>query len=152
MNQEGVIASPWQQTLRQQLAAREKVKITTIVFAEGSWTMEEINERALYGKTFGTSQGTIRWDKAADGLGCDGFYAEGITALGTDLVAEVAELAHLCPSGAVQYEPLDGSPGERAPLVNTLQVRENGPVALHAPLTPHGPSLHRWTGSPPAPA
>lgn len=50
-------------------------------------------------------------------------------------VAEVAELAHLCPSGAIQYEPLDGSPGERAPLVNTLQVRENGPVALHAPLT-----------------
>lgn len=48
--------------------------------------------------------------------------------------AEVAELAHQCPSGAIRYEPLDGSPAETAPIVNTIHVRENGPLALHADL------------------
>ena len=48
--------------------------------------------------------------------------------------AEVAELAHQCPSGAIRYEPLDGSPGEMAPSVNTMHVRENGPLAFHAEL------------------
>lgn len=47
---------------------------------------------------------------------------------------EVAEIAHLCPSGAITYERLDGGPDESAPLVNTARVRENGPIALHAPL------------------
>lgn len=46
--------------------------------------------------------------------------------------AEVAELAHRCPSGAINYEPLDGSPAEQAPRVNTVHVRENGPLAFHA--------------------
>jgi thiamine pyrophosphate-dependent acetolactate synthase large subunit-like protein len=41
-------------TMEMQSAAREKLAITTIVFAEGSWTMEQPNELALYGKTFGT--------------------------------------------------------------------------------------------------
>ncbi len=49
-------------------------------------------------------------------------------------VAEVAMLAHACPSGAIRYEPLDGSPGESAPMVNTVRVRENGPLAFTAPL------------------
>ncbi|HVN84417.1 MAG TPA: thiamine pyrophosphate-binding protein [Candidatus Binatia bacterium] len=62
--------------MEMQSAARDGVKITTIVFAEGSWTMEEPNERMLYGKTFGTAQGTIRWDRAAEGLGCHGEYVE----------------------------------------------------------------------------
>jgi len=62
--------------MEMQSAAREGVKITTIVFAEGSWTMEEPNERMLYGKTFGTEQGTVRWDRVAEGLGCHGEYAE----------------------------------------------------------------------------
>jgi len=48
--------------------------------------------------------------------------------------AEAAELAHLCPSGAITYERLDGEPNESAPRVNTARVRENGPLALHAPL------------------
>jgi len=47
---------------------------------------------------------------------------------------EVAELAHNCPSGAIQYERLDGVPGEAAPRVNQVRVRENGPLAFHAPL------------------
>jgi acetolactate synthase-1/2/3 large subunit len=62
--------------MEMQSAARDGVKITTIVFAEGSWTMEEPNERMLYGRTFGTDQGTVRWDRVAEGLGCHGEYAE----------------------------------------------------------------------------
>ncbi|MCL6479300.1 MAG: thiamine pyrophosphate-binding protein [Peptococcaceae bacterium] len=62
--------------MEMQSAARENLKFTTIVFAEGAWTMEEPNELMLYGKTFGTKQGTIRWDKAAEGLGCHGEYVE----------------------------------------------------------------------------
>lgn len=62
--------------MEMQSAAREDVKITAIVFGEGSWTMEEPNERMLYGRTFGTHQGTIRWDKVAEGLGCAAYYAE----------------------------------------------------------------------------
>ncbi|MBV8350508.1 MAG: thiamine pyrophosphate-binding protein [Mycolicibacterium sp.] len=61
-----------------QTAAREGVDITVIVFAEGSWTMEELNERQLYGTTFGTAQGEIRWDLVAQGLGCLGEYVERI--------------------------------------------------------------------------
>ena len=58
--------------------------------------MEEPNELMRYGKTFGTSQGTIRWDQAAEGLGCDGFYAEGI-----EEVESVLEQARKSPRPAV---------------------------------------------------
>ena len=61
-----------------QTAAREGIDITVIVCAEGSWTMEELNELQLYGTTFGTSQGEIRWDVVAQGLGCHGEYVERI--------------------------------------------------------------------------
>jgi acetolactate synthase I/II/III large subunit len=61
-----------------QTAAREGIEITVIVCAEGSWTMEELNERQLYGTTFGTAQGEIRWDLVAQGLGCHGEYVERI--------------------------------------------------------------------------
>jgi acetolactate synthase-1/2/3 large subunit len=64
--------------MEMQSAAREDVAITTIVFAEGSWTMEEPNELALYGETFGTKQGEIRWDLVATGLGCHGEYVDRI--------------------------------------------------------------------------
>ena len=47
---------------------------------------------------------------------------------------EVAELAHNCPSGAIQYSRLDGGPQEHAPKVNLMHVRENGPYAFHADL------------------
>ena len=62
--------------LEMQSAAREGLKITTVVFAEGSWTMEEPNERMLWGRTFGTRMGTVRWDRVAEGLGCGGFFVE----------------------------------------------------------------------------
>ncbi len=61
-----------------QTAAREGIDVTVVVFAEGSWTMEELNELQLYGTTFGTAQGEIRWDIVAQGLGCHGEYVEHI--------------------------------------------------------------------------
>jgi len=62
--------------MEMQSAAREGLNLTTVVCAEGSWTMEEPNERMRYGRTFGTDQGTIRWDQVGQGLGCAGFYVE----------------------------------------------------------------------------
>jgi acetolactate synthase-1/2/3 large subunit len=62
--------------MEMQSAAREGLKLTTIVFAEGSWSMEEPNERLTWGRTFGTEQGTIRWDVVGEGLGCRGFYVD----------------------------------------------------------------------------
>jgi acetolactate synthase-1/2/3 large subunit len=64
--------------MEMQSAAREGLAITTIVFAEGTWTMEEPNELELYGKTFGTAQGEIRWDLVAEGLGCHSEYVDQI--------------------------------------------------------------------------
>jgi len=58
--------------MEMQSAVREGLKITTVVFAEGSWTMEEPNERAFWGKTFGTGMGTVEWDRVGEGLGCVG--------------------------------------------------------------------------------
>jgi acetolactate synthase-1/2/3 large subunit len=40
--------------------------------------MEEPNELAFYGKTFGTAQGEIRWDLVAQGLGCHSEYVDRI--------------------------------------------------------------------------
>ena len=64
--------------MEMQTAAREKLAITTIVFAEGTWTMEEPNELELYGQTFGTHQGEIRWDTVARGLGCHAEFVDQI--------------------------------------------------------------------------
>jgi acetolactate synthase I/II/III large subunit len=38
--------------------------------------MEEPNELAIYGRTFGPRQGEVRWDVVAQGLCCHGEYAE----------------------------------------------------------------------------
>lgn len=67
--------------MEMQSAARESIPIVTVVLAEGSWTMEEPNELALYGRTFGTDQGEIRWDKVAEGLGCHGEFVDDLTDL-----------------------------------------------------------------------
>lgn len=64
--------------MEMQSAAREGLNITTIVFAEGAWTMEEPNELNFYGKTFGTKQGEIRWDKVGEGLGCHAEYVDSL--------------------------------------------------------------------------
>jgi CDGSH-type Zn-finger protein/uncharacterized Fe-S cluster protein YjdI len=41
-------------------------------------------------------------------------------------------VAHLCPSGAISYARHDGGPDEAAPLVNLVQIRENGPLGIRA--------------------
>jgi CDGSH-type Zn-finger protein/uncharacterized Fe-S cluster protein YjdI len=50
-------------------------------------------------------------------------------AVGTETLAEIA---HLCVSGAIRYRRKDGKPDEAAPPVNLVSVRENGPYALRA--------------------
>jgi CDGSH-type Zn-finger protein/uncharacterized Fe-S cluster protein YjdI len=47
----------------------------------------------------------------------------------------VAEIAHSCPSGAITYRRRDGGANEAPPVVNLARLRENGPIAFHAPLT-----------------
>ena len=49
--------------------------------------------------------------------------------------AEVLEIAHNCPSGAIRCTAADGSALETAPEVNLVHIRENGPLAFQAPLT-----------------
>lgn len=64
-----------------QVAAREGVKVTVVVMAEGEWTMEIPNEMARYGQTFGTKMGDVRWDVVAQGLGCHGEFVQTIAEL-----------------------------------------------------------------------
>ncbi|MCC6764029.1 MAG: thiamine pyrophosphate-binding protein [Deltaproteobacteria bacterium] len=73
--------------MEMQSAAREGLGITTIVFAEGSWTMEELNERLLYQRTFGTAMGDVRWDIVAEGLGCRPAYVDRLEDLAPALAA-----------------------------------------------------------------
>ena len=53
----------------------------------------------------------------------------------------VAEIAHICPSGAIAYERLDGGPEEQAPKVNLARIRENGPLAFHGELRLAGAAI-----------
>jgi acetolactate synthase-1/2/3 large subunit len=62
--------------MEMQSAVRDGIAITTVVCADGSWTMEVPNEMARYGRTFGTETGEIRWDRVAEGLGCVGFFVD----------------------------------------------------------------------------
>jgi len=52
--------------------------------------------------------------------------------------AELLELARNCPSGAIRCTTLDGTEMESAPMVNTVRVRENGPLAFRGPVTIDG--------------
>ena len=72
--------------MEMQTAARENLNLTVVVFAEGAWTMEEPNELNLYGRTFGTQMGTVRWDKVGEGLGCHGQYVEKLEDLEPALI------------------------------------------------------------------
>jgi len=51
---------------------------------------------------------------------------------------EVLEIAHNCPSGAIRCEAADGTALESAPRVNTVRIRENGPLAVRAPIVMEG--------------
>jgi CDGSH-type Zn-finger protein/uncharacterized Fe-S cluster protein YjdI len=53
-------------------------------------------------------------------------------------VEAIAEIAHNCPSGAITYERLDGGASESPPMVNFVEVRENGPLAFRAVLSVDG--------------
>jgi CDGSH-type Zn-finger protein/uncharacterized Fe-S cluster protein YjdI len=46
--------------------------------------------------------------------------------------AMLAEIAHVCVSGAIRYKRKDGQPDEQAPPVNLVSVREGGPYAIKA--------------------
>ena len=60
--------------------------------------------------------------------------------------AELLEIAHNCPSGAIRCEAVDGSALERAPPVNTVRIRENGPLAVRGPIMLRGqPQGYRVT-------
>lgn len=52
--------------------------------------------------------------------------------------AELLELAHNCPSGAIRCTAADGSAMEAPPRVNTVRVLENGPLAFRAPVSIDG--------------
>ncbi len=47
-------------------------------------------------------------------------------------------VAHMCPSGAIQYQRHDGGPEEEAPPVNLVQLRENGPIGVRADMVLDG--------------
>jgi CDGSH-type Zn-finger protein/uncharacterized Fe-S cluster protein YjdI len=49
-------------------------------------------------------------------------------------VERVVEIAHACPSGAVQYRRKDGVHDETAPPVNLASLRESGPYAFRGQL------------------
>ena len=53
----------------------------------------------------------------------------------------VAEIAHVCPSGAIRYRRKDGRPDEAAPPVNLAAVREGGPYAFRGDLRVSGESI-----------
>jgi CDGSH-type Zn-finger protein/uncharacterized Fe-S cluster protein YjdI len=49
-------------------------------------------------------------------------------------VADVVEVAHACPSGAIRYVRKDGGTQESAPPVNLAALREGGPYAFRGDL------------------
>jgi CDGSH-type Zn-finger protein/uncharacterized Fe-S cluster protein YjdI len=49
-------------------------------------------------------------------------------------VERVVEIAHACPSGAIQYRRKDGVHNETAPPVNLASIREAGPYAFRGHL------------------
>ncbi len=54
---------------------------------------------------------------------------------------DIAHLAKICPSGAIQYERTDGGENEAKPKVNTARVLENGPIAVNAELSIDGEAV-----------
>lgn len=68
------------------------------------------------------------WEKLAPDLHEDAYA----------MADAVLELAHNCPSGAIQCQRPDGTTMEIPPIVNTVRVRENGPLAFHAELVVAG--------------
>ncbi len=53
-------------------------------------------------------------------------------------VERLVDIAHACPSGAIQYRRKDGEADETPPPVNLLSVREAGPYAVRGALQLRG--------------
>ncbi len=49
-----------------------------------------------------------------------------------DTVENLLHTIRQCPSGALTYRRHDGGPEEKAPPVNLVRIRENGPLTIHA--------------------
>ncbi|RVA87385.1 iron-binding protein, partial [Mesorhizobium sp. M7A.F.Ca.US.006.04.2.1] len=60
-------------------------------------------------------------------------------------VEKIVAIAESCPSGAITYVRKDGGPQEQAPVVNTVRLRENGPLAVHAEIVLDGETSYRAT-------
>ncbi len=60
-------------------------------------------------------------------------------------VERVVAIAESCPSGAITYFRKDDGPQEKPPAVNTVRIRENGPLAFHAELSVAGEGCFRAT-------
>jgi CDGSH-type Zn-finger protein/uncharacterized Fe-S cluster protein YjdI len=54
---------------------------------------------------------------------------------------KLVAVAENCPSGAIRYVRSHGGPQEAAPAVNVLNIRENGPLAIRAPMLLRGESI-----------
>lgn len=50
-------------------------------------------------------------------------------------------VAHMCPSGAIQYTRKDGGDEEAKPPVNLVQLRENGPLGFRGELKLNGDAI-----------
>jgi len=57
----------------------------------------------------------------------------------------LVRVAHNCPSGAITYDRHDGGQNERAPDVNVIRIRENGPYAVSADVAMKGDAFTRAT-------
>jgi acetolactate synthase-1/2/3 large subunit len=112
--------------MEMQTAVHQGTKVTTVVLAEGNWTMEEPNQLALYGRTFGTEIGPVRWDKIADGLGCHGEYVESL-----DEVAPALERARETELPAVVAIHTDADANRAIPpeMVGRFFEVYQGPIA-----------------------
>ena len=60
-------------------------------------------------------------------------------------VEKIVAIAESCPSGAITYIRKDGGPQEQPPVVNTVRLRENGPLAVHAEIVLDGETFYRAT-------
>jgi len=60
-------------------------------------------------------------------------------------VEKIVAIAESCPSGAITYVRKDGGPQEQPPVVNTVRLRENGPLAVHAEIVLNDETFYRAT-------
>lgn len=60
-------------------------------------------------------------------------------------VEKIVAIAESCPSGAITYVRKDGGPQEKPPVVNTVRLSENGPLAVHAEIVLGGETSYRAT-------